>query len=1314
VHSTAKKKLSFILSIFVLIMSVLPAASAAAFADTEGHWAQSASEKWRNYGVVSGHDGAFRPDDAVTRAEFAAMIDNLMKYVQHGEMSFSDVAPSQWFAEAIGKAHAAGVLQGEGGQAFPDREMSRQEAAVMIARAFQIAETGGSVTFRDEAEIADWAKPAIVALSERGAIDGFPDGTFRPDGTLTRAEAVTILNKLVSALISRPGEYSQNVEGTLVVNASDVVLNDMKIAGDLYIAEGVGEGEVTLNNVEIAGSVFVRGGGENSVIFNSVDVKGALVVNKYNGKLRVLATGSTKVSVTKMESGGLLMTRELTGGGFETIEIPADVIAGQEIVLDGTFNKVVNHSSANSLTANGTIRELVATVPTTIQGDALIEKVTSDNGSTVTVNDRPVTATPSAPAAPAPTPGGSGGSGGGSSRVSVTGVSIDQADLTLVAGESAQLTATVSPSRASNKRVSWSVRDGGSDVVAVSSTGLVTAIGAGTETVVVTTEDGAFTDDIDVTVRAEAITLALSAYEGAAVATDEQAIVANSAKLDVAAVAETLDAVTGATIPDTSFEGYAIAADALTPNEASRADAYVIVELRDRDGNVIADTYGFEATVTSDAYAYAPTFGARLAEGYQAGSFVVGIDISDSETVHSYRIDVTHPDYDDRTMLLTYVPAGIAVVSGIDGISGTASIGSELTAGTIRYEGTPANGDVAYQWYRADREDGPYAPIAGATSASYALTEEDGGKYVRVLAAADPSEVVGYAFSAPVGPVAEPAGVEDVFLAIEAAMLGDNADLYNIVADLELIASLPEFPGVTISWSTSDEAVVSANGAVTRSDADDQFVSLTATLGGAATGAKTFELIVRANGTDHVEIGEVDAYFADGYPQAYVKDGTIWVRYQLKRPAELFMVVNSFNGHIESSVKSVLEGHAGDDDWVVYVNDWPYFPAHESQTTEVQEFDTGAELDRGEARIEFVVQDTANDYVSEAVTTILFEKETVSALDEYGPYMIDAFLNGALDSIYAYFNEPLDLESVPAASDFALNHGTVTGVELYNYPDDGGMAAAYVKLSVEGVTAEHRGALELTYEGDALQDASDARNDADPIHGREVISVEEAIERVTISSDRKSMIVEIVPGWNPKDNASLSDEETLFSVAVEGHGAYSPDSARYSYSSDRLWYTLQFETPLPTGALTVTFETAELQNWAFDDYPSELTSQDIQEIPAPGVPTASYEDGDLTLTFAEGFEFDGGSIIAAGLVIEADDVEYALRGFIVRVDYGTGSHAVVIDLNDPYSARFKAAVDAAETVRIKYARTNGDDHQQLSDSAGALVPDFEYVNVTKS
>lgn len=83
-----------------MVISLLPISAQAAqgtYSDTAGHWAESAIERWSEYGVLQGSGGRFRPNDPITRAEIAAVLDRVMKYQATDGAAFTDVDPAAWY-----------------------------------------------------------------------------------------------------------------------------------------------------------------------------------------------------------------------------------------------------------------------------------------------------------------------------------------------------------------------------------------------------------------------------------------------------------------------------------------------------------------------------------------------------------------------------------------------------------------------------------------------------------------------------------------------------------------------------------------------------------------------------------------------------------------------------------------------------------------------------------------------------------------------------------------------------------------------------------------------------------------------------------------------------------------------------------------------------------------------------------------------------------------------------------------------------------------------------------------------------------------
>lgn len=140
-------------------------------------------------------DGTFRPDANITRAEAAAIAARLSS-LYNAEMTyvcnFSDTDSTAWYANVVGFVSSKGIASGDGDGTFrPDDPVTRAEFAAMMAKATGLNLVGGT-SFSDIGE--HWAKGYINALVAVGAVNGYADGTFRPDQPVTRAEAAKIAN----------------------------------------------------------------------------------------------------------------------------------------------------------------------------------------------------------------------------------------------------------------------------------------------------------------------------------------------------------------------------------------------------------------------------------------------------------------------------------------------------------------------------------------------------------------------------------------------------------------------------------------------------------------------------------------------------------------------------------------------------------------------------------------------------------------------------------------------------------------------------------------------------------------------------------------------------------------------------------------------------------------------------------------------------------------------------------------------------------------------------------------------------------------
>ncbi|QSF46363.1 S-layer homology domain-containing protein [Paenibacillus tianjinensis] len=144
-------------------------------------------------------DGTFKPDRALTRAELAALLArNLGTEAVASGVVFTDVSSKHWAAADIAKVSAAALMKGDPDGSFnPERAVTRAEMAVLSARLKQLSFDESSAAVSAIADVnKHWAAGAIDAVKAAGLMTGFADGSFAPAKSLTRAEAVTVINRL--------------------------------------------------------------------------------------------------------------------------------------------------------------------------------------------------------------------------------------------------------------------------------------------------------------------------------------------------------------------------------------------------------------------------------------------------------------------------------------------------------------------------------------------------------------------------------------------------------------------------------------------------------------------------------------------------------------------------------------------------------------------------------------------------------------------------------------------------------------------------------------------------------------------------------------------------------------------------------------------------------------------------------------------------------------------------------------------------------------------------------------------------------------
>lgn len=371
--NSSQKNLIVGLILILLINVLIPNVSATTNINSEiqGHWAEKTVTEWITKGYLRGyHDGTIKPNEKIKRGEFIALVNRAFQLKGATEVHFSDLSSSNWAYNDIKIAVKNNYVTGyNNGTVGVDLHISRQESVLMLFNLLKL-NNNPSLPFTDSQEFAFWSNDAAGALAAKGIIKGYKDGSFHPNDSITRAEAVTLINQALinSATVAKTYDQAGNygpvagvktIEGNVEVTAGGVTLKNLIINGDLLLDESIGEGDVTLDNVTVTGITTVRGGGKHSIhILNSVLL--TVIVNKKDGTVRIVAEGTTVVKSVVVQSSAIIEESGVTSTGFSHVELAKELPVDSNIILHGTFDKVNVLATKISVSVpKGTIQQLI-------------------------------------------------------------------------------------------------------------------------------------------------------------------------------------------------------------------------------------------------------------------------------------------------------------------------------------------------------------------------------------------------------------------------------------------------------------------------------------------------------------------------------------------------------------------------------------------------------------------------------------------------------------------------------------------------------------------------------------------------------------------------------------------------------------------------------------------------------------------------------------------------------------------------------------------------------------------------------------------
>lgn len=239
-----RKVFSLILALAMAVSLFTAGVNAASlsYSDTTGHWAESAIERWSGYGIVQGSNGRFDPNGRLTCAQLATILANLLHLPEASDAGFTDNLPGAWYYDAINRCAAVGILNGNGnGTVTPEAFIARERAMVMLARALGFAAERDNIlgVYADGYEVSAYARGYVAALVNAGAVQGNRDNRLLPKNTITRAEMVTMLDRLVAHYAAEDGMSVNAKDGGLVlVSGKNVRVVSAPAGTRIVVADG--------------------------------------------------------------------------------------------------------------------------------------------------------------------------------------------------------------------------------------------------------------------------------------------------------------------------------------------------------------------------------------------------------------------------------------------------------------------------------------------------------------------------------------------------------------------------------------------------------------------------------------------------------------------------------------------------------------------------------------------------------------------------------------------------------------------------------------------------------------------------------------------------------------------------------------------------------------------------------------------------------------------------------------------------------------------------------------------------------------------
>lgn len=384
-----KRFLSAVLAV-ALLLCTLPAAFAAS--DIEKHWAKPYLLELNELGVINpSSEGKYTPDQAIRRWEFMRYINRAFGFTEKASINFSDVSSDSLYYETVQIAVKYGYINGVGNDKMdPEGTLTREQAATILGRLHKYtpsADLSELNSFTDKNMLSNYSKSYVAEAVAQGYINGYTDGSFKPQGNITRGEIAKILYYFLGSSLNTSGKSytgdDLNTDTKNVTISAPCSLSNATIDGNLFITEGVLSGNVNLTNVTVKGDIIVSSG---NVTLDGVSALHMTVSNSLGLTPQVTCTGNSNIGETEVQTSAALTESNLaaSAGGFADLALTGETMS---LTLDAAVWDVTTSGKTSILTTGSTsISELTANGETTVTGGGSIQSaVISVSGCELTM-----------------------------------------------------------------------------------------------------------------------------------------------------------------------------------------------------------------------------------------------------------------------------------------------------------------------------------------------------------------------------------------------------------------------------------------------------------------------------------------------------------------------------------------------------------------------------------------------------------------------------------------------------------------------------------------------------------------------------------------------------------------------------------------------------------------------------------------------------------------------------------------------------------------------------------------------------------------